>query len=701
MTRTDRIRLVLSSVLMLQLWPWRYLTSDPGALIWAATAIIVIAAAGKASEILGLHRVATSVAQTVFALATVLLSLGINVGWDRALDPGGLADDVIRAVSSTAPLPPGLGATFIVVGTMAAIALLGDVVVAGAGHVWLSPLPVFGPYVVLGIALTTSVEFSEFALPALGVLLILVVSGAMGSVARIGRRLVTAGLVGALALGVTWLVVDRIPPLTPPTPRAPVQMNDPSLDLKRNLVRGGTDVILTYTTDQESPIRLKMATLPRFTANGFGLQNVRLSGNRLPRPPGLDHPGVDRTTSVVSSGFSSEWLPVPYAPRAVEAEGRWGHTLDSLDILSLADRGRTTATLGLSYTVESTDIAPSSEEVAAASTSTLDGREELVALPDGLDPDITALADEITAGTTTAGAAAQAIEAYLSSDLFTYDLTVRLDGDSLETLDDFLFSSRRGYCEQFAGAMAVLARAKGIPSRVAVGFTPGTHQDDGTWTVTPRDMHAWPELWLDGWGWVGFEPTPSAGSAPTDAGSPGSDASPTPGASAAPTESATPSPTPTPTPTAAPLQPGGDIEAAPRIRGWAIVAILMLAGVVLGTWGVPRAARHLRRRSRLRGTGEPRADALALWAEVRESYQDAGIVWPPGSPRYAAAEVRRALPTEETRESLDRLALRAERAAFDQRDLPPDASSPDDARAVIAALAERRRASAGPRRAQR
>jgi hypothetical protein len=77
-----------------------------------------------------------------------------------------------------------------------------------------------------------------------------------------------------------------------------------------------------------------------------------------------------------------------------------------------------------------------------------------------------------------------------------------------ETSQDY----RTGYCEQFAASMAVLGRALGVPSRVVWGFTPGNEitQSDGTTAivVTDNNAHAWVEMWMDGFGWVKFDPTP-------------------------------------------------------------------------------------------------------------------------------------------------------------------------------------------------
>ncbi len=77
-------------------------------------------------------------------------------------------------------------------------------------------------------------------------------------------------------------------------------------------------------------------------------------------------------------------------------------------------------------------------------------------------------------------------------------------------LESFLFTDHRGYCQQFAGAMALLLRMGGVPARVATGFTTGTldstkHQ----YVVTDQDAHAWVEAWFAGYGWVRFDPTPA------------------------------------------------------------------------------------------------------------------------------------------------------------------------------------------------
>lgn len=77
-------------------------------------------------------------------------------------------------------------------------------------------------------------------------------------------------------------------------------------------------------------------------------------------------------------------------------------------------------------------------------------------------------------------------------------------------LVDFVARHRAGYCQHFAGTMALMLRMLGVPSRVAVGFTSGKWKD-GVWDVADRDAHAWVEAWFDGYGWVTFDPTPGRG----------------------------------------------------------------------------------------------------------------------------------------------------------------------------------------------
>jgi transglutaminase-like putative cysteine protease len=89
---------------------------------------------------------------------------------------------------------------------------------------------------------------------------------------------------------------------------------------------------------------------------------------------------------------------------------------------------------------------------------------------------------------------------------FVYDEHVSRRAYPLEA---FLFATKRGYCQQFAGAMALLLRMGGLPARVATGFTSGIFDSaDHQYLVSDRDAHAWVEVWFPHYGWVRFDPTP-------------------------------------------------------------------------------------------------------------------------------------------------------------------------------------------------
>ncbi len=93
---------------------------------------------------------------------------------------------------------------------------------------------------------------------------------------------------------------------------------------------------------------------------------------------------------------------------------------------------------------------------------------------------------------------------------FQYEERPPLTRSGAPPLVDFVKVTRLGYCQHYAGAMAVMLRLLGIPSRVAVGFTAGTWKG-GVWTVTDHQAHAWVEAWFDGFGWLAFDPTPGRG----------------------------------------------------------------------------------------------------------------------------------------------------------------------------------------------
>src|SRR5436309_2329210 len=136
------------------------------------------------------------------------------------------------------------------------------------------------------------------------------------------------------------------------------------------------------------------------------------------------------------------------------------------------------------------------------------------------DAEVATLAQSIvrSAGATTPYDQAKAIESwFLAKGRFTYTLKPPLARSGERPLDFFLFTSKKGFCQDFSTAMNVMLRALRIPSRQMSGFGAGvfdekTHQ----YTVNSLDAHSWVEVFFPGYGWIPFEPTPDGINAPVN-----------------------------------------------------------------------------------------------------------------------------------------------------------------------------------------
>lgn len=667
MRGATRISLAIVVAFALLVQGWGPVTADGAALLACVAAVAAVVGTGLAARLLRLP-----VAAGLGLQAAVLVGCAVATVW-LPLGPAGvlrlrevLSEGILAIRTGSAPLAPDTGVTLALVVLVGGLALFTDLLAITLERPAYAVVTLLALFLVPALGLPGPVGFDQVVRFGVGVGLVLAAASPHLMDARRGVRAGGWGMVAgvvALALTATSFVGALVPVAPTPTfGQDQLQMTNPSLDLKRNLTQGSPVPVLSYTTDQVSGAYLKMATLTAFDVGGFALDAVRVSMGRIPATPGLTQPVARRVTRVQVQDFGSEWLPVPYAPTEIRAAGGWGYANETLDVMALNRADRKTATRGLSYEVSSVDVRPSDAQVGASASTALAGQSQYTNVPQQLPARIRTLARDVTAGAPTAGAMALALEAYLRSNRFSYS-TAQIEGDSMRTLDDFLFGSRQGYCEQFAGAMVAMARVVGLPARVAVGFTPGTFVD-GTWQVSSRDMHTWPEVWLDGWGWVAFEPTPSSGvpSATTDPPA----LEPDPNVPAEPTETVEPTlePSGAPQPESPVLIPetpagAGSLDASVLV-GLGLVLLVTLAGLA-----APAVVRSRRRAARLGEGQDPRLAALSAWDEVRDEATDLGREWPPGSPRYAAEELAGEL-TGSAAEDVRRLALAAEKALFDR-----------------------------------
>ncbi|HEX2878723.1 MAG TPA: transglutaminaseTgpA domain-containing protein [Polyangiaceae bacterium] len=140
-------------------------------------------------------------------------------------------------------------------------------------------------------------------------------------------------------------------------------------------------------------------------------------------------------------------------------------------------------------------------------------RQRYLTLPDDLTPRIAALAKSWVGNESSPRKIAELIEKRLQAD-YKYDLESP-SGGAPNPLDHFLFESKRGHCEFYSTAMAIMLRTLGIPSRNVAGFVGGTYNRFGEfYAVRQGDAHSWVEAYFKDRGWERFDPTPPASSAP-------------------------------------------------------------------------------------------------------------------------------------------------------------------------------------------
>ncbi len=481
---------------------------------------------------------------------------------------------------------------------------------------------------------------------------------------RLASVVAIPALIGAVILGLL------LPTMSPtylsslrPNGSGPIEMVDPQLDLRKNLEQGTNRQVLEYTTNKATGVYLRLATLPVLSADGWGQAQVTLKQGAIGAVPGVSAmpAGGARITKVKVDDLRSMYLPTPYAPRAQNATGEWSYDPASLMIIATGTN-RARATEGLSYTVESWDIEPDGTALSEAEVGIPDGQSMTRDIPGDVPASIVQLTQRLTDGIDQPALKAAAIQAHLRSSEFTYSVQGASGQSNYAAMESFLLTTKTGYCVQFASSMALMARIAGIPSRVAVGFLPGTKSGD-TWLVTSHDMHAWPELYFQGQGWVRFEPTPSVATAPSwtvvapnqPSASTSTVVEPSVSVSAGPTKQQS-------TIDKAPLDDNQAQAQASQWRTWLLVAGIAL--VVLLLLAAPMVARRLVRRKRLGLTGDPYEAVAKAWLEVRDTWLDLGQRWPRGTPRQIASVVAARLPTDVAETSLSGVVDAVERSRY-------------------------------------
>ncbi len=445
-----------------------------------------------------------------------------------------------------------------------------------------------------------------------GAVVVAVVAVVVGAV--VGPRLPGAESAGLFGLG------DR--PGGSNSPRVTVS---PLVDIRGRLVDQSD--LEAFVVDSPEPSYWRLTSLESFDGNIWSSRGTyqRVKGSLDPDIVSSGPADPLRQEFTVGA-LSSIWLPAAFRPSKVTTRvPGMRYEQGSASLLTDEATGD-----GLRYVVESEVPRFTEEELATApGGAPPDVAESYLGLPEAFPAEAAALAREATAGQTTAFGKARALQDWFLQN-FTYSLAVS-PGHGNDAVVRFL-RDRKGYCEQFAGAYAAMARSIGLPARVAVGFTPGTVDDAGLFHVTGKQAHAWPEVYLAGYGWVLFEPTP--GRTPpggeytgTPAGGGGGNGVAPDPASPETTAPASESPSTAPPTTAAPtpeeLQTAPGATGSGGIGGFARVLIaLLLVGMAVAAIPVTRRIRRDRRRA---AASTPAERVLVAWDEAEEDLGVTGL----------------------------------------------------------------------------
>ena len=440
----------------------------------------------------------------------------------------------------SAPAPLNGGVTFCLVVAVALVAIAVDAMAA----TWRSPaaagLPLLTAYLITAANGQSALALRFFVVPVLLWLVMLHTTArtqfgrwSTANAAdeseideaahdRAALRSFTAGAMKLGALGVVFAVlVPAIVPHFPPrylteglgragggSGEGSVGFND-TLDLSRSLNNTDQSPVLTYTTTgfTRAPLRV-LAT--SYYSRGQWL----VAGSGGPRPDDpepLPPPSQrrDYVLTVTNNTLAAPRVAVPFPVVAVAMEGTpW--SIDSITRDVRVDRAVS------DYRVTYADVAPAPPRLrdSGVPDSPYITDDDLT-VPDRSRDLIERWASDVVKDADNPLDKAIAIQNHLrDTSIYTYSLDLGeplrdTEGRLLEPIQNF-YQTRRGYCVQFATAMIMMARAQGIPARMAIGYLSGQPSENNQYVVRNSDAHAWPELYFQGYGWLRFEPTPGA-----------------------------------------------------------------------------------------------------------------------------------------------------------------------------------------------
>ncbi|MDQ3406390.1 MAG: DUF3488 and transglutaminase-like domain-containing protein [Actinomycetota bacterium] len=499
---------------------------------YAGVAVTVVTAVG-----LGLRAVRTPTLlvglSQMFALLCLLVALFTNSGVLGVLpgptaigDLGEVLRNSVEAVRvGVPPVSASTPVLCLVVIAIGLVAVLVDTLAVSAGTPAACGLVLLCVYAVPASLADDLLPWWSFVLGAGSFAVLLAVDGAhrhqrwrnrptmpntgstFGSpVAMVGSALVLGLLAGALITGVG--TVGALPGGAGKGGGGGGLALKPFTALRGMLDQGQNVELFRVRGLGEETRYLRAMTLPRYDANS-GWTAADALPNDVPvngeLPPGPGDDGGGQVTRIEIEPINSEdlWVPVYGIPRLLR-DVPDGLFYDRVGGMVYSRNARKMPTY-----VEEADLSQPTAEELRITGSDLSEIDPAYLAADGIAPEVVALARQLTDDQPTMFDKALALQKYFErSNGFEYKTQTGASSDE-DALTEFLFRSKIGYCEQYASAMGILARAAGIPSRVAIGYTAGFLSGDYR-SITTQDAHAWVEVFFPDRGWVTFDPTPLA-----------------------------------------------------------------------------------------------------------------------------------------------------------------------------------------------
>ncbi len=337
-------------------------------------------------------------------------------------------------------------------------------------------------------------------------------AGFARSAVLIGSMAVIGGmLLGPVVAGATDPVVNLRELGRGPEPRTVVS---PFVGIGSLLGERSNTELFTVRADE--PAYWRLTALEEFDADRdiwISRGTYQRSDGELPSNLGPTVSGTSLRQEIQISELTGLWLPGAYQPAQITSDTEVSFDRESSSIILVSADSKLTP----KYQLDS--LIP---DFAAAAQAQAGTKNELdpIYFDKSQSPAITPeLLGQITANSTTPFEQAIALQNWFRSE-FRYDDTVDFS-QSADPMAEFL-QTAAGFCQQFSSAFALFARALGLGSRVAVGFTPGdpvgvanqpgqSGEAIREYQVRGRHAHAWPEIYFADLGWVPFEPTPGRG----------------------------------------------------------------------------------------------------------------------------------------------------------------------------------------------